>query len=166
VLSIIVAMARNRVIGAQNRLPWHLPAELRRFKAITMGHHIIMGRRTWESIGRLLPGRTTVVVTRNPDYRVPGAIVAHSLAQAIRACEGDDEVFVIGGEAMFREALPLADRIYLTRIDAELAGDTFFPEVDLSRWRETDRQEMPAGPGNPLAWTYARHDRAEAGAPR
>src|SRR5688572_33403566 len=107
-------MAKNRVIGADNRIPWHLPNELKLFKSLTMGHHIVMGRKTYESINRLLPGRTTVIVTRQTDYAVPGAIVAHSIREAIAACTGADEIFVIGGADLFRETLPLADRLYLT----------------------------------------------------
>src|SRR5688500_20320974 len=110
-------MARNGVIGAGGKIPWHLPGELKLFKELTMGHHIIMGRKTYESIGRLLPGRTTVIVTRQKDYAVEGAIVAHSTAEAIAACEGDDEVFVIGGADLFRETLPIADRLYLTTVE-------------------------------------------------
>src|SRR5215207_8040772 len=129
-ISLIVAMAKNRVIGSDNRIPWHLPNELKLFKSLTMGHHIVMGRKTYESIGRLLPGRTTVIVTRQKDYGMPGAIVAHSIAEAIAACEGDDEIFVIGGADLFRETLPIADRLYLTTVDAEPEGDTFMPEFD------------------------------------
>src|SRR5687768_5430311 len=115
-LSLIVAMSRNRVIGANGKIPWHLPGELKLFKDLTMGHHIIMGRKTWESIGRLLPGRTTVVVTRQRGYEVPGAIVAHSVREAIAASRGDEEMFIIGGAEIFREALPLANRVYLTTV--------------------------------------------------
>ena len=133
-------MAKNRVIGANDRIPWHLPNELRIFKSLTMGHHIVMGRKTYDSINRLLPGRTTVIVTRQKDYSVPGAIVAHSISDAIDACKGDDEIFVIGGADLFRETLPIADRLYLTTVDAEPAGDTFMPEFDMSEWRETSAQ--------------------------
>ncbi len=105
------------------------------FKTITMGHHIVMGRNTWESIGRLLPGRTTVVVTRRRDYAIPGAIVAASLDDAIAACRDDDEIFVIGGAQLYAAALPRADRIYLTEVDAEVAGDTYMPEFDLQDWQ-------------------------------
>src|SRR5688500_9648249 len=136
-LSLIVAMARNRVIGAGGKIPWHLPGELKLFKELTMGHHIVMGRKTYVSIGRLLPGRTTVIVTRQRDYRVPGAIVAHSIRAALDACKGDDEILVIGGADLFRETLPVADRLYLTVVDAEHEGDTFMPEFDMSEWRET-----------------------------
>ena len=136
-ISIIVAMAKNRVIGANGAIPWHLPGELKRFKALTMGHSIIMGRKTWESIGRLLPGRKTVIVTRQPGYRVPGATVAHSLDDAITACGNDTEIFVIGGAELYAQALPRAGRLYLTTVDAEVAGDTLMPEFDPGSWRET-----------------------------
>src|SRR5882672_4541481 len=116
-ISIIVAMAKNRVIGANNALPWHLSSDLKRFKALTMGHHIIMGRKTFESIGRVLPGRMSVVVTRNPDFRADGAVVVHNFGDAVVKCAGDTEAFVIGGEKIFLSALPLAERIYLTEMD-------------------------------------------------
>ena len=130
-------MSKNRVIGANGAIPWHLPEELKRFKALTMGHSIIMGRKTWESIGRLLPGRKTVIVTRQPGYRVPGATIAHSLDAAIAACGDDSEIFVIGGAELYAQALPRAGRLYLTTVDAEVAGDTVMPEFDAGSWRET-----------------------------
>ncbi len=150
-ISLIVAMARNRVIGADNRIPWHLPNELKLFKSLTMGHHIVMGRRTYESIGRLLPGRTTVIVTRQRDYDVPGAIVAHSVTEALEACKGDAEIFVIGGAELFRETLPIADRIYLTVVDAEPAGDTFMPAFDSSEWQESAAQSFLRTRSTPMA---------------
>ncbi len=159
-VSLVVAMAKNRVIGANNAIPWHLPAELKMFKSITMGHHIIMGRKTWESIGRLLPGRTTVVVTRRLDYSVPGAIVADSLENALAACKGDDEVFVIGGAELFAAALPRADRIYLTLVDADVAGDVLMPEFDLAAWRERSTQTFRADAKNPFDYTLTVYDRA------
>ena len=121
-LSLIVAMARNRVIGNNGAIPWRLPSELQLFKRVTMGHHIIMGRKTWESIRRLLPGRTTVIVTRQNNYAVPGALVADSLQAALKLCGDDAKIFVIGGGELYREALPITDRIYLTTVDAEPAG--------------------------------------------
>lgn len=134
-ISIIVAMAKNRVIGANNSIPWRVPGEQQLFKRITMGHHMVMGRKTYESIGRLLPGRTTVIVTRQRDYSVPGAIVVHSLREAIDTAAHDDEVFVIGGAEIIREALPIAGRLHLTVVDAEPAGDTFMPAIDLGDWK-------------------------------
>lgn len=153
-------MATNRVIGANNAIPWHLPGELKMFKRITMGHHLIMGRNTWESIGRVLPGRTTVVVTRQRDYRIPGAVVAASLDDAIAACSGDDEIFVIGGAQLYAAALPRADRIYLTVVDAEVAGDTHMPEFDLGAWREHSSQAFSANDKNPYDYTLTIYDRA------
>ncbi len=153
-------MSRNRVIGAGGKIPWHLPGELKLFKELTMGHHLIMGRKTWESIGRLLPGRTTVIVTRQRGYRVPGAIVVHSLEEAIAACAGDGEIFVIGGAEIFREALPLADCIYLTTVDAEVPGDTFMPRFEGADWRERSSQSFPADERNPYAYALAIHERA------
>ncbi len=135
-------MARNRVIGRDNRLPWRLPADLAYFKRVTMGHPVIMGRRTWESIGRPLPGRQNIVVSRNPGYSAPGATVVGSLDDAWRAAGDVDEASVIGGTSLFAEALPLADRIHLTEVDAEIEGDTYFPAFDRSQWveREVARQ--------------------------
>jgi len=159
-LSLIVAMSRNRVIGANGKIPWHLPGELKLFKDLTMGHHIIMGRKTWESIGRLLPGRTTVVVTRQRGYEVPGAIVAHSVKEALGAARGDEEMFVIGGAEIFREALPLADRIYLTTVDADVPGDTFMPQFDPAAWREQSSRSFPVDERNRYAYTLAVHERA------
>jgi len=153
-------MARNRVIGANNHIPWHLPNELRLFKSLTMGHHIVMGRRTYESIDRLLPGRTTVIVTRQRDYGVPGAIVAHSIEDALDACKGDSEIFVIGGADLFRETLPIADRLHLTVVDAEPDGDTFMPEVDMSAWRETATQSFQPDERHAHSYRYTVYDRA------
>lgn len=140
-ISLIAAIARNRVIGLNNTLPWHLPEDLKRFRALTTGHHIIMGRKTYESLNRLLPDRTTVIVTRNPDYHVPGALVAASLSRAIALCDGDAEVFLIGGTELYREALQFADRLYITAIDAEFEGDAFFPEFDQATWQEIAREQ-------------------------
>jgi len=135
-LSIIVAMSRNRVIGANGAIPWHLPEELKRFKSVTMGHHIVMGRKTWESIGRPLPGRTTVIVSRQRGYSAPGAKIAHSLDAAVAACGDDSEIFVIGGAELYAQALPRANRLYLTTVDAEIPGDTAMPAFDAGDWRE------------------------------
>ena len=158
-ISLLVAMARNRVIGANNAIPWHLPNELKLFKTLTMGHHIVMGRKTYESINRLLPGRTTVIVTRQRDYTVPGAIVVHSIDEALEACRGDSEIFVIGGADIFRDALPLADRLYLTIVDAEPAGDTLMPEFDMSDWQETSAQSFAADGKHQYAYRAAVLDR-------
>lgn len=156
-LSIIVAIAHHRVIGSNNTLPWHLPEDLKRFRALTTGHHIIMGRKTYESLNRLLPGRTTVIVTRNPAYKVEGALIAHSLQQAISLCGDDNEVFLIGGAELYRDGLALAHKLYLTEIDAEYAGDAFLPDFDLSAWKETLREQHMSAQG--LSFTYITYER-------
>jgi dihydrofolate reductase len=129
IISIIAAMAENRVIGRENELPWDLPSEHRRFKEITMGHPIIMGRKTYESIGRPLPGRKNIVIATQQGFSPAGCTVVKDLQTAIAAGEGADEVFICGGESVFREAMPLADRIYLTIVDEEFDGDAFFPGI-------------------------------------
>jgi dihydrofolate reductase len=161
-LSIIAAMARNRVIGADNAIPWHLPGEQKMFKTITMGHHIVMGRNTWESIGKLLPGRTTVVVTRRPDYRVAGAIVAATLDAALAACGNDDEIFVIGGAQLYAAALPRADRLYLTEVDAEIDGDTYMPEIEPAQWHAGAVTAYAADEKNPFSYKLTVFDRTTA----
>lgn len=138
-LSIIVAMARNRTIGVNNTLPWRCPEDLKHFKTLTMGHYMIMGRKTFDSIGKPLPGRTTVVVTRNNDLAIEGCIIAHSLQEAIHNCLGDDEIFIVGGAELYRQAISLTDTLYITEIQQDVEGDAHFPEFDKSAWRETSR---------------------------
>ena len=140
-ISIIAAMAANRVIGIDNRLPWRLPEDLQHFKRLTLGHHVIMGRKTWESLPGKLPGRPHVVITRDPGYRAEGALVAHSLEEAVAAAGDDGEIFFIGGENLYRQALALADRIYLTEIQQDFEGDAHFPKFDRGIWRETARRK-------------------------
>jgi dihydrofolate reductase len=160
-LSLIVAMARNRVIGSNGAIPWRLPNELQLFKRVTMGHHIIMGRKTWKSIGRLLPGRTSIIVTRQKDYVVPGALVVDSLQAAIKTCGDDAEIFVIGGGELYREALPLARRIYLTTVDAEPAGDTRMPDFDMKDWREISSESFIADAQHAHAYRFSTLERTE-----
>lgn len=159
-LSLIVAMGKNRVIGAKGAIPWKLPNELQLFKRVTMGHHIIMGRKTWESIGRLLPGRTTVIVTRQKDYAVPGALIAASLDQAIACAGGDDEIFVVGGGELYREAMPRANRLYLTVVDAKPEGDTMMPEIDFAQWREVSSEQHEPDEKHAYAYRFSVFDRA------
>lgn len=156
-LSIIVAIAKNGVIGINNTLPWHLPEDLKRFKALTMGHHIIMGRKTYESLGRLLPGRTTVIVTRNSDYKVEGALMAGSLPAAIALCKADDEVFLIGGAELYQDGLALAEKLYITEIDLAIAGDAYFPEFQPGDWQETSREAHTSAQG--LGFSYVTYVR-------
>ncbi len=156
-LSIIVAVAHNGVIGVNNTLPWHLPEDLKRFRALTMGHHIIMGRKTYDSLGRLLPGRTTVIVTRNENYKVEGALVAHSLEAAIALCENDEEVFLIGGAELYQAGLKLAHKLYITEIELDVAGDAFFPKLVSTEWQETEREAHTSEKGLKFSYvTYLR----------
>ncbi|MFZ5558015.1 MAG: dihydrofolate reductase [Pseudomonadota bacterium] len=155
-ISILVAVARNGVIGADNRLPWHLPDDLRYFKRLTTGHCVIMGRKTYDSIGRPLPNRRNVVITRQSGLRIDGAEVVHSLDEALAACGGDDEIFVIGGAEIFRQILDRADRLYLTELMREYDGDVFMPEYDRTQWRETSRDKRCA---DGLEYHYVVYDR-------
>ncbi len=139
-VTLVAAVAANGVIGRDGGMPWHLPGDLRHFKRLTMGHVLVMGRRTYEAIGAL-PGRTTVVVTRQADWSVPEVLTASSLDDALLRAQGvDDDVYVVGGEEIFRVALPVADRMVLTHVDGCPEGDTFFPDVDWAQWREVHRQ--------------------------
>jgi dihydrofolate reductase len=152
--SIIVAMTPDRVIGRHGLLPWHLPADLQRFKRVTMGHHLIMGRKTFDSIGRLLPGRTTIVISRQPQLVIPGARVVPSVPAALASAGADTEVFFVGGAQVYGEALPLADRIYLTVVHAPIDGDVRFPDIDPAQWRMVHEEDFPADQRNPHATTY------------
>lgn len=152
---MIVAVANNGVIGVNNTLPWHIPEDLKRFRALTMGHHIIMGRKTYESLGRLLPGRTTVIVTRNPHYKIEGALVAHSLQAALALCTNDSEPFLIGGAELYKEGIKLANKLYITEVHADFAGDAFFEPLDLTRWQEAGREQHVSEGG--LHYSYASY---------
>lgn len=147
-ISVIAAVARNRVIGKDNALPWRLPPDLRRFRALTTGHPIIMGRKTHDSLGRALPQRRNVVISRNPDFAAAGCEVAPSLGAALELCAGGaGEVFVIGGAEIFAQALPMAARLYMTEVHADAEGDVRFPEFDARQWRETARERHSSEAG-------------------
>ncbi len=156
IVSIIVAMDENRGIGFRNRLPWRLSSDLIRFKNLTMNHHVIMGRKTFESINKLLPGRTMIVITRNDQYQAPGCLVAHSLDNAIDLAEnrGEEEAFVIGGEAVYKTVLPLAQRLYLTLVHVITTADAFFPDLDEKEWIEVQRVDLPADEKNQYPTTF------------
>ena len=139
-ISIVVAMAKNRTIGINNTLPWRCPEDLKHFKSLTMGHHMIMGRKTFDSIGKPLPGRTTVVVTRNRSLKINDCIMAHSLHDAIAASSGDKEIFIVGGAELYSQALPLADMLYVTEIQQDIDGDAHFPAINKKEWREVARE--------------------------
>jgi dihydrofolate reductase len=142
--SLVVAMARNRVIGRDNRLPWRLPADLAYFKRVTMGHPVVMGRRTYESIGKPLPGRLNIVVSRNRGFAAPGCTVVESLQAAYAAAGEAERVSIIGGTSLFEAALPTADCIHLTEVEADVDGDTYFPEFDRGQWSEREIARHPA----------------------
>ena len=158
-ISVIVAMAANRVIGHENRLPWHLPADLKHFKATTLGKPVVMGRRTWESIGRPLRGRNNIVITRDTAYTAEGCVVVHSLDEAIRAAGEAAEVMIIGGAGLYRQALSLADTLYLTLIHGEFAGDTHFPQWRQDEWRETGRVDHEPDENNSHAYSFITLER-------
>lgn len=160
-VSLIVAMDRKRGIGINGKLPWHLSSDLRNFKSVTMGSALIMGRKTYESIGRPLPGREMIVISRNPAYQASGCTIMPSLDEALDFAHkrGDHEVFVIGGGEMFRQALPRADRIYLTLVDAETVADTYFPELNMDEWNIIESRQVPQSPGDDFGYIYCILDR-------
>lgn len=158
-LSIIVAMAQNHTIGVNNTLPWRCPEDLKHFKTLTMGHHMIMGRKTFDSIGRPLPGRTTVVATRNTDLKVDGCLIAHSLKEAIAACAGDEQIFIVGGAELYRQAIALADTLYITEIQQDIDGDAFFPDFDKNTWQETSREVRSQETPQPLNYHFVTYQR-------
>jgi dihydrofolate reductase len=153
-ISIIVAMDRNRLIGSAGRLPWHLPADLRHFKQTTLGKPVAMGRKTWESIGKPLPGRINIVVTSNKNYKAQGCIVVTSLDQAIRSAGDALEIMIIGGADLYRQVWSRTDRIYLTCIDAVFEGDTWFPDFDRSDWAIEDKRDFSADDRNRFAYSF------------
>ncbi len=156
-ISIIVAVANNGVIGKNNDLIWHLPSDLKYFKATTTGHNIVMGRNTFESIsgGRLLPNRITTIITRNKQFVAPeGALVAHSLKQALHQIQNENEVFICGGAQIYELALPFATKLYITKVNADFEGDTFFPEIDLSQWKLQSETEGILDEKNTIPHTF------------
>ena len=159
VISLIAAMDRNGVIGKKQALPWYLPADLRHFKKVTAGKPIIMGSTTFASISRALPERVNIVLTRDTDFVAEGCIIVHSVEEALRAAEGHDEVMVIGGANVFAQFLPLARKMYLTMIDAEIDGDVYFPEWDSHEWRETNREEHDPDEKNLYHYTFLTYER-------
>ena len=162
-MSIVVAMAANGVIGRDNQLPWHLPADLKHFKQTTMGKPILMGRKTWESIGRPLPGRTNIVITRDSSYSAAGCEVVNSIGAAIAAAGEQDEVMVIGGAELYRQVLSDTDTIYLTRIHEVFDGDTCFPELRNTEWHQVERVDHEADEKNSHDYSFIRLDRVHAG---
>jgi dihydrofolate reductase len=158
-ISVIAALAKNRVIGIENRLPWRLPEDLAHFKALTLGHPVVMGRKTFESLGRPLPGRTNIVVTRNPGYRQPGCHVVDSIPAALALARNADEIFFIGGAELYAQVMPLADRLYLTEVDLEPEGDAWFPEYERSAFHERSRESHVGEKGDRLRFDFVVYER-------
>lgn len=163
-ISLIAAVAENGIIGRDNTLPWRLPADLRHFRRLTLGHPVLLGRRNYESIGRPLPQRTNIVLTRRAGYAAPGCVVVHSLAQALAAAREAAEVFVAGGAEIYAQTLERAQRFYLTRVHAEIPGDTRFPPLDWSQWREVARERHEPDPEHAHAYSFITLERTGAAA--
>lgn len=153
-IALIAALDRNRLIGAEGEIPWHLPADLKHFKTTTMGKPLIMGRKTYESIGRPLPGRQNIVLTSRPEYEAPGCTVVHSIPAALAAAAPAAEVMVIGGGTLYEALLPHAHRLYLTCIDAAFAGDTYFPSFDQDAWQVVSEEAHPPDAKNPHPYRF------------
>ena len=158
IISIIAAMDENKGIGIDNKMPWHLPADLKRFKKITMGHHLIMGRKTYQSIAKPLPGRKMIILSRNPDFIARECLLSGSISEALEIAReaGEKEVFVVGGGEVYREALPVVKRLYLSYVHTSQPADTFFPQIEESDWSMICEQEFPADEENTFAHTF-RH---------
>lgn len=159
IISLISAMAHDRVIGIDNRLPWRLPADMRWFRQHTLGKPVVMGRKTFESLGRALPGRHNIVVTRDGGYQAEGASIVHTVDEALAAAGEVDEVMVIGGENLYTQMLPRTDRLYLTLIDADIRGDAHFPAFGHYGWRELERHDFPADADNPYPYSFVVYER-------
>lgn len=158
-LSLIVAMDENQLVGRNNALPWHLPSDLGFFKRTTMGKPVVMGRNTYESIGKPLPGRQNVVISRRSEYEAPGCTVLPGLEEAIRYCGDAEEIVVIGGAQVYAQTVPLAERMYITRVQAKLEGDAWFTEVDWSQWQKVESEEVPADEKNRYAHCFELWER-------
>ncbi len=159
IISLIAAIGENRELGLGNKLPWHLPDDLKRFKEITRGHTVIMGRKTFESIGRLLPDRKNIIITRNKDFKVEGAIIVSNFEEALGESTGEDEVFVIGGGEIFSLALPHADKMYLTHVETKLPNDAFFPEFNLSEWKVVNEESHPKDEKHMYDFTFKTYNK-------
>jgi dihydrofolate reductase len=165
-LSIIVILSTNNVIGRDNKLPWHMPADLKRFKSLTMGHHVLMGRRTFDEIRKPLPGRVNVVITHDPHFGPEGVAIARSIDEAVSKAEaaGDSEIFLIGGGEIFKQVIHRADRMYITRIHADIEGDTYFPEFDdVNEWKLVDAEHFEADEKNAYPYSFLTYERAGSG---
>ncbi len=159
-VTIIAAVAENNALGKNNELIWHLPADLKRFKKVTNGHYIIMGRKTFESLGKPLPNRTTVIITRNTDYQAEGCIVVNSLEEALIKAAAEDNVYILGGAEIYRQAIEIADVLDLTILHHSFEADAFFPKIDTSIWKETKREDFIADEKNAYDYSFVTYKRA------
>ena len=153
-ITIIAAVANNNALGKDNQLIWHLPADLKRFKQVTLGHHIIMGRKTFESLGKPLPRRTNIIITRNKNYTQEGCIVVNSLNQAIEAAKSDENPYILGGAEIYKQAIEIADKLDLTLVDQSFDADAFFPEIDTNVWQQTSREDYKADEKNNYNYSF------------
>jgi len=160
IISLIAAMDKNKVIGKNNSLPWNMPEDMKYFRDKTKGKPVIMGRKTYESIGKPMPQRTNIIITKDQDYKVEGCIVVHSIDEALKAAGNVEEVMVIGGSQIYKEFLPKANRMYLTFIDAEFEGDTYFPEYNIEEWKEISYEEHERDAENPHDYRFVVLERA------
>ena len=158
-ITIIAAIANNNALGKDNQLIWHLSADLKRFKKLTTGHHIIMGRKTFESIGKPLPNRTTIIITRNKNYKQEGCLVANSLKQAIEMVKNDDSPYIIGGSQIYKQAIKIADKLDITYVHHNFEADVFFPEIDLKIWKETSRELFEPDEKNKFKYSFVTFER-------
>ena len=163
IISLICAAAQNGVIGIDNRLPWRLPADMKRFRNLTMGHHVLMGRKTYESIGKPLSGRTNIIITRQRDYQAEGCLIVSSLEAAIELCQGAVEIFIAGGASIYQQALARANRIYLTIIYEEFDGDTFLFDIDQTIWQEISREDFEPDAKNEFRYSFVTLEQAKKG---
>jgi dihydrofolate reductase len=156
-ITIIAAIAKNNALGKDNKLIWHLPADLKRFKKVTLGHHIIMGRKTFESLGKPLPNRTTIIITRNKNYTQHGCIVVNSLNEAIEATKEDENPYILGGAEIYKQALDIADKLDLTFVHQNFEADVFFPEIDFNIWKETSREDFNSDEKNKFNYSFVTY---------
>lgn len=158
-ITIIAAIADNNALGKDNQLIWHLPADLKRFKQVTLNHHIIMGRKTFESLGKPLPNRTSIIITRNKNYKVEGCIVVNSLDEALKVAEKDENPYILGGAEIYKQAIAIADKLDLTFVHDTFEADAFFPTIDTSIWKESSRQHFKADEKNIYDYSFVTFDR-------
>jgi dihydrofolate reductase len=159
-ISIIVATSKNNVIGIKNQLPWHLPADLKYFKSLTNGHSIIMGRKTYDSIGRPLPNRENIIITRDESFSSTELVVTHSIEEAIQHCHGQEEVFIIGGDTIYKQTLSIATKLYITRVDTLIEeGDAFFPEINVAEWKKVSDEHFEKDEKNKFHYSFEVYER-------